>query len=239
MIVKKLTKFCAVAAAALLMTTAATAGITQTGTTAGLFIYDVEDLAGSAGGTGTAFSTITGPLGISFGEKFLGQINTPSGDFDIISGTPSASLALDGTVAAIFGVNVVSSSGSTVLDGLGPTGFPNFNSIGEGAFSILYGIDQDKIAFRTVGADAGTMDIQFFDRTGGLLADLSVTLGSGTEDWVFTSDFTDIGGITIDNANGGGIGFDNFGYSPVPVPGALILGMVGLAALRAVKRRLA
>ena len=88
-------------------------------------------------------------MGISFGEKLLGQaISTVpgagvTGDSDEITGTPTVPLALDTSIPGEFGVVVRDDQ----LWGLGPLGHPVDTAVGEGAITTLYAIDQKTIAF--------------------------------------------------------------------------------------------
>jgi len=208
--------------------------ITVGGDTSGLAVEDFEWVSGNP------FVTLSNAtLGITFGEKLIGQTNSPSGGFDIISGTPSTPLTMDTFVAANYGVSILYSywSGGNVIAGSGTTGYPNYSAIGEGALTALFGLDQSVIGFTVVGAEGGAMDIQFFDRSGSLLGDLAVGLGWGESAYAFTSDATDIAAFTIDNTNGGGIAFDDFRFQPIPAPGAMLLGSIGVGLVGWLRRR--
>ena len=184
------------------------------GEVTGIPVYDLEDLAEFAGPLGSAFSIIENEeLGVTFGERFFGQVNTPVEGFDFITGIPTAPLTMDDTVDAAFGVNVLAIFGTTIVDGIGPLGFPNPWAIADGAISILYERDQQVIAFDIVGTNSGTITVQFFNRSA---MPIGVHVVSDIMDttYVFTSEGDDIAGITIDNTDWGGVGFDNFRFLP-------------------------
>jgi len=184
-----------------------------------VFLYDLEDFAAFAGPTGTAYSVLRNDaLGISFGEKFAGQVTIPLGERELIMGLPSAPLRLDETVNPIYGVNVVTFR-TTVVDGLGPVGHPSASAIGDGALSVLYALDQATIAFDVLGANGGTMRVRFFSRTTSVIGDLSFPqLADGT--FSFTSLGEGIAGITITHDDMGGIAFDHFRFEPLEAPEA-------------------
>ena len=72
-------------------------GISVGGDTSGLYVEGVEWVSGNP------FVTIANPsLGVTFGEKLLGQSNSPSGDFDVISGTPNTPLTMDTSIGANY-----------------------------------------------------------------------------------------------------------------------------------------
>ena len=79
---------------------------------------------------GTNYDSIFVSGGVSFAERFAGQINTPSGDSDILSGTPTAGFSLALGVAG-QNLNIFLNGTTQVLTGLGLRGFPDFDAIGE------------------------------------------------------------------------------------------------------------
>ncbi|MFQ5415321.1 MAG: hypothetical protein ACE5E6_12765, partial [Phycisphaerae bacterium] len=197
------------------------AGVTLGGDAASLPYYNVEDLALLASSPGTSFVTIARPdLGITFGEKLIGQVNTPDGGFDLITGTPTLPLTMDTSVDAAVGVDVLGLFRTTLLNGLGSLGFPDLHAIGEGALTVLYDVDQPVVAFDVLGSNRGSFTVQFFDRFATLLDVVTVPVAQN-QTYTFTSDAADIAAITIDNQDHNGLGYDNFRFAPLalaPVP---------------------
>jgi hypothetical protein len=193
------------------------------GDTAGLVMYDLQDLASLVNLPQNAFVTLSNAdLGITFGEKLVGQTVSSLGVFDVISGTPSVPLAIDTSIDPIHGVNVIGIGSSVAINGLGILGFPNRDAIGEGALTALYNRDQRVIAFDVLGTTGGRIELQFFSRSGALLGDVVVE-GSQNITYVFSSDAEDIAAVTFTNQDFGGLGFDNFRFVPqtiVPEPPA-------------------
>ncbi len=200
---------------------AARGEIVRGGTAAALFTYDFEEWAAFAGPSGTAFVTLgNDDLGILFGEKLVGQSVTMSGESDVISGTPAVPLAMDTSISAAFGVNVLTFFSSTVIDGLGGVGFPSPSAIGDGAVTVLFHADQHLVGFDLRGTNRGTIRVQFFGRDGSLLGDHTVSnITDTTCLFSSTNPTPDIAALTITNTDMGGLGFDNFLFHPAFVDG--------------------
>ncbi len=187
------------------------------GDASGVVTVDLESFSGLAGRPGTVHSVLrNAEMGVTFGEKLVGQVKTPVGDFDDISGGPSVPLAIDASVEPEFGVNVLTVSNSTIIVGLGDAGFPLGAAVGEGSLTALFDEDQRFIAFDLLGTNGGAFRVQFFDRLGGLLGDLTVPeIESPSR--VFSSDEVEIAAITVTNLDYSGMGFDNFRFSKEPL----------------------
>jgi len=187
-----------------------------------------------------------------FGERFVGQTLTTSGDFDILSGSPTGPLAIatgvqNQNVSAIDGG--AGDVGNTALAGNGPLEYPAYNAIGEGAIAVLYDFDQGEFGFDLIGADSGTAFVQFWARDGSLIDEIVLNLGTAIiSSFGFrTDDLSDIvAGVSIYNNDPAGIGIDNLisnvpgvpgPPTTVPEPGTLMLLALGLLALGFARRR--
>lgn len=166
---------------------------------------------------GLNFDGVVDLDGAAFAERLGGQsASSPEGsDFDVLSGAPTAPLSAQ-VGAPNQNVNIVfdNPSNAQVIDGLGPTGFPNPNAIGEGALAVVFDADQFELGFEIVGANAGTATVSFFKRDGSLIETevLSLETLAGAQPFAFrrAASTRDIAGISIHNDDNGGIGYDNF-----------------------------
>ncbi|MFQ5496108.1 MAG: hypothetical protein ACE5EX_12090, partial [Phycisphaerae bacterium] len=179
-----------------------------------LFQYDLEEFSAVAARPGTAFAAIEdATLGIGFGEKLVGQINTPVGSFDVVNGTPAVPLTMDASVGTNFGVHLVRVFASTTIGGAGVLGFPNRDAIGEGSLTVLFGRNQRFVAFDLVGSSFGNLEILFFGRDGTLL-DTQVLPETPDQSLAFKSEGQAIAAMTINNDDYGGVVYDNFRFNP-------------------------
>lgn len=191
---------------------------------------------------GTNYNAIFESNGADFGERFVGQtVGLVAGFNDSLSGTPSGALAL-AVGAAGQNLNIFVNGSSQVLNGLGPTGFPNANSIGEGAFAVLFDFDQSEFGFDVVGGNSGTAHVDFFRRDGSLIHSINLT-GVTNQSFGFSrvGGVHDIAGISIWNDDNGGIGFDNLRHDvagvvgpPGAVPEPSTYGAFGVLLIAAV-----
>lgn len=202
-------------------------------------IVTFDDIAGGSA-PGTNYNGAISSNGVGLGERFVGQTVTPVGSFDQLGGAPTGPLAL-AFGAANQNLNVFLNGGSQVLTGLGTLGFPDFDAIGEGAFSVLFSSDQSQFGFQLVGGNGGDAFLSFFRADGSLISNVTLS-GLADNFYGFSREggLSDIRGISIWNTDPGGIGFDNLKHdvaSNIPAEGAvpepstwamLILGFAGV-----------
>lgn len=174
---------------------------TLTGT--GLITF--EDVPGDAASPGANFDGVLTSGGAPFAERLAGQTLSLSGNFDVLSGTPTSPLTLQ-VGAPGRNLDVLLFGGSNVLAGLGPTGFPLFSAIGEGAFAVLFNSDQFELGFDIVGAGGGSATVNFFRRDGSLIQTLVLTGLLGSQSFAFrrAGSVRDIAGLSIHNNDGCG-----------------------------------
>lgn len=168
---------------------------------------------------GTNYDVVFESDGADFAERFAGQTLSASGNFDVLSGTPSDPLTLQ-VGAANQNLNVFVNASSQVLTGLGPLGFPDGAAIGEGSFAVLFDFDQSEFGFDLVGGDGGSATVDFFSRDGALI-DSIVLSGLSSQSYGFqrAGGVNDVAGITVQNDDGAGVGFDNLCHDVAGVVG--------------------
>ena len=221
-----------------------------TGTTLTTF----EDVTGGTQ-PGTNYDGILKSNAASFAERFVGQTLSSNGVLDVLSDTPIGPLALQvGNPGQ--NLNVVAfapppdTNSSNTLTGIGPTGLN-----GEGAFAVLFDVDQSQLGFQLVGGATGSATVNFFKRDGFLLETIALS-GLTNSSYGFSRDggLNDIAGFSIYNNATLGIGLDNLRYGvqggptdPTPIPfefssglGILILGAwgaIGILKTKVQKRK--
>ncbi len=178
---------------------------------------DIIDLSGAATGT-----TITAPGG-SFAGLFAGQsLSGTTG----ISGSPTPPLTLQAannlTVAPWGGTNSI---------------LPDPDN--QGPLSVLLDTAATSISWTMGSAQPpSSVKIDFFANDGSLVNSLSQSLLSGYNVYSYNG-FGSFSGLSIyNNVDLAGLRFQNFEYVPVPVPSAVLLGILGLSAAgRKLRRR--
>lgn len=195
---------------------------------------------------GTNYNNVLTIGNASFAERFAGQSLGVSGNFDVLSGTPTGPLTL---AAGAAGANLaVATFGATSLVvGVGPGLYPNISALGPGAFSALFSIDQSELGFDILGTNGGVGTVNFFRRDGTLIQSLLLALNTDTS-WTFRREgaLLDIAGFSITNNDSGGVGYTNLRFNlgtqpPIgaPEPGTLALAGLALAGALALRRKVA
>ncbi len=176
------------------------------------FTVDFSDVVGGDG-SGTNYDGIVTSGGVEFAEKFVGQVLSANGNFDVLTCPGSVGALTLGLGLANQNLSVVDFGGpNNGLLGNGPTGYPNFSSIGEGSVAVLFSHDVSKIGFDVVGAtDAGgNINICFYERDGTLIGTATVAADDTCYLWMTQSGQQKIAGISLANDDFGGVGYDNF-----------------------------
>jgi hypothetical protein len=193
-----------------------------------------------------ALGNVDGTLSINVGtagETFVGQSVSEATGWDVVSGTPTNSLTIAASTDEIQVYAYPNFSNSL----LGLTG----GTIGLGAVSFLFDLDQTELGLAILGANQGDVTFQFFDRTGASVGTAVVTLTVTNSNFTLTSDAGSFAGVTITNNDPAGITYDDLrldaGTAPeppspsVPVPTlsqwailllSVLLALIGLASIR-------
>jgi hypothetical protein len=174
-----------------------------------------SELEGGAS-PGTSYDGIVSSGDLQFGQHFVGQSLSYSGDFDVVSGLPEDPLQLE---VGWEGQNLdVFDFAGNVLAGLGPIGYPDIDAIGEGSIAIYFPSPQSKVKLAIVGGNGGSATLSFYRTDGSLidevlvsgLADLAYGFGTAPES-------NSIAGILIQNTDASGIGLSNICYDVAAV----------------------
>jgi hypothetical protein len=186
-----------------------------------LFVFDFESVPNTSS-PWTPYATISDP-GFVIGERLVGQMTSSAGGFDVVSGAPAIPLAIDDSVPATQSVSVFEQSGDTRLAAEGPLGWPDPDSLGEGAFSVLFDSDQAIIGFDIGNCNLDDqISVSFYASDGALLTTLSPTYPnhpscgtSGEKSLVFAVEGgPGIAAITVNTTDPGGLAYDDLRYCP-------------------------
>jgi hypothetical protein len=179
------------------------------GTVVGDTLIDFTTVSSSLD-PGTNYDTTLKVKIASFGERFGGQTVSSSGDFDVLSGNPTAPLTLQ---AGAPGQNftIFNGNGSNNIAGIGYLGYPNASALGEGCIAVLFDEDQSEVGFDDTGTNGGYWTITFYRRNGTLISSIT-TGGFGAHGFRRDNDIKDIAGFTVTNTDPYGESFTNFRY---------------------------
>ena len=199
---------------------------------------------------GANFDGVIVQDGVGVGERFVGQSLTINGQNDQLGDSVAGPLQL---MAGAAGQNlaIYKYSNFTLVNGLGPVGFPSFDALGEGSVAFEFSSDQSQLGFVVLGADYGPTTVDFWRADGSLIQSLVIPhiedtyYGFAREGGVH-----DIRGISIWNADAGGLGYDKLMFDVasnyvagdvappgVPEPAAWALMITGFGLTGAALRR--
>ena len=175
-------------------------------------LADLEDVAG-APDPGINYDGILVSGGLQFAERFTGQALSFSGNFDVLTGSPSSPLSLQ-IGDANDNVAVADGHPTQVVAGLGPLGHPDFDAEGEGAVAVLFPIPQSQFKLDIVGAGGGgSATLNFFKADGSSLGTIIISAPTDqTYGFRHSGGIREIAGFSIHNSDSGGIGYDNICY---------------------------
>lgn len=238
----------------LLLLAAVGFGVSATAAQAQVSLVDYDSLGGtqfvtfediaSGSGAGASYDGIVFSNGVGFAERFVGQTLTDVGGFDRLGGAPSGGALALQVGAPGQNLNIFENGGTNVLTGLGSLGFPAAEAIGEGSFAALFGAGQSQFGFQLVRGNGGAANVSFFGNDGSLIQSLALTnLADGYYGFQRDGGFNDIYGISIDNDDTNGIGFDNLKFDvrsvggAVPEPATWLMMIAGFGLVGAAMRR--
>jgi hypothetical protein len=173
--------------------------------------------------------------GATYGERLAGQILSTAGGFDALAGAPTAPLTLVANPTLSDNIGILTfAPGKIVYGDLAGT-------VGEGALTILLGLDTTVFGFDVVGTDGGSFTTQFFGRSGALLGSITQAASDGFFGFAATAGDV-IAAVSITNTDPAGVGYDNVTFNQVDAisePGLLGLFALGLVSLGIGRRRTA
>lgn len=178
-------------------------------------LIDFDDIA-SGWGPGVEINDVLTLQGASFGEHFAGQNVGTQDSFDRVTGPAFGPLTLmpgaDGQ-----NLSVVHFSGNAVINGWGVAGFPKRDAQGEGAIAVLFDEDQSALAFDLRGGEAGTAEVIFLNRNGGLIGSVKVQpTGEFAVGFYRNKGREDIAGVVITNTDPQGLAIDTLRFGKPP-----------------------
>ena len=165
--------------------------------------------------------------GAAAGERLAGQellVVRDDADrrFDALRGAPSTPLSIaPGEPGQSMALARHRGLGSVAAFPLGPKGFPDIAARGEGAFAVLFDVDQRATGLRLhadyadpLGAHPapGRGEIAFYARDGRLLARHQIDFTHGVMELGFVSEREDIAAFTLTQTDPGGIAIDDVLY---------------------------
>ncbi len=176
-------------------------------------IIDFEGLQ-AAMGPGHLVDDVLSLPGARFAERFAGQALAATGAFDTVQGSGSAPLTLlPGAPGETM--SLVWISGTTLLTGFGPAGFPRRDGQGEGAVAVAFDTPQPALSFEIRGGEGGAAQVQFLRQDGSEITTLQLTgLGEGPLGFLRAEGVADIAGIVVTNKDAQGIALDNIRFGP-------------------------
>jgi hypothetical protein len=185
-----------------------------------LGIITFDDVPGG-GAPGTNYDAIFESDGALFAERFVGQTLSYSGDFDVLTGSPTNPLTLQaGLPYQNLVITLEPNTNSQVLAGNGPVGWPDYSSIGEGSFAVIFDYDQSEFGFVLAGGDGGPAIVDFFRRDGSLIDSIEIpNITLGNYGFQRIGGVADIAGVSIHNTDPAGIGIDDLCHTNQGVPG--------------------
>lgn len=183
-----------------------------------LFVPDVDDFNDLGLGMSNHDGVFVRP-GFSMAERFVGQGIEADFRWDVVTGLPDGPLTLQpgapGENIAVF--DAPEPWLLTVVAGIGPEGYPNFDGIGEGALTILFDEDQFEFGVEFEGVEFGCVTFDFYRRDATPIETIEIC-GAESKPYAFRRDgnVADIAGVVMTNKDDSGMAFDNIRFALDP-----------------------